>query len=191
MQPTHPSIAVDTVNFAGEIVAVVVARSAAEANDAAELVDVDYEELPAGARPEGGRRPTRSLAHPDLGTNVSAVLVYDSAEAGTGGDVEAAIAAARDGGIVIESEFRQQRLIPAFMEPRSIVADPTAEQLTVWSSTQVPHFVKIFISLVARHPGAQDPGDRARCRRRVRRQAAVHAGGSAHGDRGPSDRKAL
>src|SRR5207245_342914 len=73
---------------------------------------------------------------------------YDSAESGTGGDVEAAIAAARDNGIVIEQELRQQRLIPAFIEPRSIVVDPTTEQMTVWSATQVPHFVKIFIALV-------------------------------------------
>ena len=145
--PAHPSIAVDTVNFAAEIVAVVVARSAAEANDAADLVDVDYEELPAALELKAAAAD-EVLAHPDLGTNVSARFTFDSAEAGTGGDVDAAIAAARDGGIVIEREYRQQRLIPAFMEPRSIVADPTGEQLTVWSSTQVPHFVKIFIALV-------------------------------------------
>ena len=45
--PNHPPIAVDRATFAGEIVAVVVARTAAEARDAAELVDVDYDELPA------------------------------------------------------------------------------------------------------------------------------------------------
>ena len=45
--PTHTPVAVDRVTFAGEIVAVVVARSAAEARDAAELVDVEYDELPA------------------------------------------------------------------------------------------------------------------------------------------------
>jgi len=145
--PTHPSMAVDIVSFAGEIVAMVVARSAAAARDAAELVDVDYEELPAALELKAAAAD-EVLAHPDLGTNVSAKFSFDSAEAGTGGDVDAAIAAARDGGIVIEREYRQQRLIPAFMEPRSIVADPTAEQLTVWSATQVPHFVKIFIALV-------------------------------------------
>jgi carbon-monoxide dehydrogenase large subunit len=145
--PTHPSVAVDHVAFAGEIVAVVVARTAAEARDAADLVDVDYEELPPALDLKAAAAD-EVLAHPDLGTNVSAVWTYDSAEAGFGDDVEAAIATARDGGIVIEKEIRQQRLIPAFMEPRSIVVDPTPEQLTVWSSTQVPHFVKVFISLV-------------------------------------------
>jgi carbon-monoxide dehydrogenase large subunit len=145
--PAHPSIAVDRVAFAGEVVAMVVARTAREARDAADLVDVDYEELPpvldlkAAAADE-------ALAHPDLGTNVSAFWKFDSAEAGTGQDIEAAISAARDGGILIEREYRQQRLIPSFMEPRSIAVDPTGEQLTVWTSTQVPHFVKIFLALV-------------------------------------------
>jgi len=145
--PSHPSVAVDRVAFAGEIVAVVVARSPGEARDAAELVDVDYEELPAALDLKAAAAD-EVLAHPDLGTNISAFWRFDSAEAGTGDDVEAAISAARDGGILIEREYRQQRLIPSFMEPRSIAVDPTGEQLTVWSSTQVPHFVRIFIALV-------------------------------------------
>ncbi|HZO70344.1 MAG TPA: xanthine dehydrogenase family protein molybdopterin-binding subunit [Kribbellaceae bacterium] len=145
--PSHPSVAVDRVAFAGEIVAIVVARTPGEARDAAELVDVDYEELPAALDLRAAATDA-VLAHPDLETNVSAKFVFDSAESGTGGDVDAAIATARESGIVIEREYRQQRLIPASMEPRSVVADPTGEQLTVWSATQVPHFVKIFISLV-------------------------------------------
>ncbi len=145
--PTHPSMAVDHVAFAGEIVAMVVARTAAEADDAAELVDVDYQELPPALDLKASAAD-EVLAHPDLGTNVSAVWKFDSAESGTGQDVDAAIATARESGVVIEREIRQQRLIPAFMEPRAIVVDPTAEQLTVWSATQVPHFVRIFIALV-------------------------------------------
>lgn len=147
--PEHLPMPSDRVTFAGEIVAVVVARSAAEARDAAELVEVDYDELPAAldlreaatAHETGG-----VLAHPDLGTNVSAVWRLDSAEAGTGGDVEAAIAEARAGGIVIEREYRQQRLIPAFMEPRSVVVDPTGEQITMWSATQVPHILRFALA---------------------------------------------
>ena len=76
--------------FAGEIVAVVVARTAAEARDAAELVDVDYEELPAALDLKEAAED-KVLAHPDLGTNKSALWVFDSAEAGTGGNVEDAI----------------------------------------------------------------------------------------------------
>ncbi len=150
--PAHPPVAVDRVAFAGEIVAVVVARTAAEARDAAELVDVDFEELPAAldlkeaaeATPDNGG----ALAHPDLGTNKSALWKFDSAEAGTGGNVEDAISKARESGIVIEREFRQQRLIPAFMEPRSVVVDPTGEQVTMWSATQIPHILRFLLAAV-------------------------------------------
>jgi len=150
--PVHPPIAVDRVTFAGEVVAVVVARSAAAARDAAELVDVDYDELPAAldlkaaaeATPENGG----ALAHPDLGTNKSALWRFDSSEAGTGQNVDAAIEAARSDGIVIEREYRQQRLIPAFMEPRSTVVDPTGEQITMWSATQIPHILRFLLAAV-------------------------------------------
>ena len=135
--------------FAGEIVAVVVARTAAAARDAAELVDVDYDELPAALDLKAAATADETvLAHPDLGTNKSALWEFDSAQAGTGGDVDEAIAKARDDGIVIEREYRQQRLIPAFMEPRSTVVDPTGEQIVVWSATQVPHILRFLLAAV-------------------------------------------
>ncbi len=143
--PTHLPMPSERVAFAGEVVAVVIARTAAEARDAAELVDVDYHELPAVIDLKEAAADT-VLAHPDLGTNKSALWVFDSAEAGTGGDVEDAIATARTEGVVIEREFRQQRLIPAFMEPRSVVVDPTGEQFTMWSATQVPHIVRFALA---------------------------------------------
>src|SRR5699024_183675 len=43
--------------------------------------------------------------------------------------------------------FRQQRLIPAFMEPRSTVVDPTGEQITMWSATQIPHVLRVMLAL--------------------------------------------
>jgi aerobic carbon-monoxide dehydrogenase large subunit len=143
--PAHPPVAVDRVAFAGEVVAVVVARTAAEARDAAELVDVEYEELPAILDIQEAVHD-QVLAHPDLGTNKSAFWRFDSAGAGTGGDVDEAIEKARTDGIVIEREIEQQRLIPAFMEPRSVVVDPTGEQITLWSSTQIPHIVRFALA---------------------------------------------
>ncbi|WP_244930015.1 xanthine dehydrogenase family protein molybdopterin-binding subunit [Nocardioides sp. W7] len=143
--PTHLPVATGRVAFAGEIVAVVAARTAAEARDAAELVDVEYDVLPPALDLRESAADT-VLAHPDLGTNKSALWIFDSNEAGTGGDVEAAIAEARSDGIVIEREYRQQRLIPAFMEPRSTVVDPTGEQLTVWSATQIPHILRFALA---------------------------------------------
>jgi aerobic carbon-monoxide dehydrogenase large subunit len=143
--PEHPPMAVDRVTFAGEVVAVVIARTPAEARDAAELVDVEYDELPAVLDLREAVNDT-ALAHPDLGTNKSALWTFDSAEAGTGGNVEEAIEKARAEGLVIEREIEQQRLIPAFMEPRSVVVDPTGEQLTIWSSTQIPHIVRFALA---------------------------------------------
>ena len=147
----HPAIAVDRVAFAGEVVAVVIGRSVTAARDAAELVDVDYEVLPAALELKAAAAD-EVLAHPDLGTNTSAFWQFDSATAGTGGDVDEAIAAARIDGIVLEREYRQQRLIPAFMEPRSTVVDPTGEQYTVWSSTQVPHILRLMLALTLSIP---------------------------------------
>ena len=67
-----------------------------------------------------------TLVHPDLGTNENATWVFDSGAAGTGGSVDEAIAAAEadPDSVVVRRRFRQQRLIPAFMEPRSVRGRP-------------------------------------------------------------------
>src|SRR6476620_10242398 len=145
--PGHSPMPSERVAHSGEIVAVVVARSAAEARDAAELVDVEYDELPAVLGIKNALKD-EVLAHPDLGTNKSALWVFDSADAGTGGSADEAIEKARADGIVIEREYRQQRLIPAFMEPRSVVVDPTGEQITMWSATQIPHILRFLLAAV-------------------------------------------
>ena len=145
--PNHPSIAVDRVAFAGEVVAVVAARSAVAARDAAELVDVDYDLLPPVLDLREAAKD-EVLTHPDLGTNKAAFWQFDSANAGTGGPVDAAIETARADGILIEREYRQQRLIPAFMEPRSVMVDPTGEQMVVWTSSQIPHVTRFFIAAI-------------------------------------------
>ncbi|WP_034272383.1 xanthine dehydrogenase family protein molybdopterin-binding subunit [Haloechinothrix halophila] len=142
--PDAPSMAVNQVNFAGEVVAAVVARSAAEAHDALEGIDVDYDELPVVLDMAEAIADGADLVHPDLGTNKSATWVFDSAEAGTGGNVDEAIASAE---VTVERTFRQQRLIPAFMEPRSVVVDPTGEQVTMWSATQVPHILRLMLAM--------------------------------------------
>jgi carbon-monoxide dehydrogenase large subunit len=147
--PQRPMLAKDTVHFAGEGVVVVVARSLAEARDAADLVDVDYEPLEPVLDMEAALGDGATLVHPDLGTNESATWVFDSGEAGTGGSVAEAIAAAEadPDQVVVRRRFRQQRLVPAFMEPRSCVVDPTGEQLTIYSATQVPHFVRTMTTV--------------------------------------------
>ncbi|HEY3754332.1 MAG TPA: xanthine dehydrogenase family protein molybdopterin-binding subunit [Pseudonocardiaceae bacterium] len=142
--PPAPSLAVDRVNFAGEAVAVIVARTAYEAADAVNAVDVDYSDLPVVLDMRAAIADGADLVHPDLGTNSSATWIFDSGEAGTGGDVEQAIA---DAEVVVERTFRQQRLVPAFMEPRSTVVDPTGAQFTMWSATQIPHILRLMLAL--------------------------------------------
>jgi carbon-monoxide dehydrogenase large subunit len=87
--------------------------------------------------------------HEDLGTNSSATWIFDSGEAGTGGDVEQAIS---DAEVVVERTYRQQRLIPAFMEPRAVVVDPTGEQFTMWSATQIPHILRVMLAMTLSVP---------------------------------------
>ncbi|SEP87064.1 xanthine dehydrogenase family protein molybdopterin-binding subunit [Lentzea albida] len=146
--PPAPAMAVDRVNFAGEAVALVIADSAYHAADALEAIDVDYEDLPVVLDLEEALRDN-DLVHPDLGTNKCATWIFDSAEAGAGTNVEDEIAAAD---VVIERTFRQQRLIPAFMEPRSVVVDSTAGMFTVWSATQIPHILRWMLSAVTGIP---------------------------------------
>ncbi|UZJ24307.1 xanthine dehydrogenase family protein molybdopterin-binding subunit [Rhodococcus antarcticus] len=147
--PAHPSIAVDTVHFSGEIVAIVVARSAAEATDALDGIEIDYDELPAVLDMEAALAEGADLVHPELGTNRNALWIFDSGEAGTGEPIQAALDAAE---VTVTRRFRQQRLIPAFMEPRSVVCDPTGEQLTLWSATQVPHIVRTMLAMTLGMP---------------------------------------
>ncbi|MEQ0558713.1 molybdopterin cofactor-binding domain-containing protein [Amycolatopsis sp. NEAU-NG30] len=142
--PRRPVLADGQVNFAGEGVAVVVARSSAEAHDALEEIDVEYDELPVVLDMEAAIADGAPLVHEDLGTNTSAVWKFDSAEAGTGGNVEDAISSAE---VVLKRRFRQQRLVPAFMEPRACVVDPTGTQITMWSATQIPHILRVMSAL--------------------------------------------
>jgi carbon-monoxide dehydrogenase large subunit len=142
--PRRPVLASDQVNFAGEGVAVVVARSSAEAHDALEEIDVEYDELPVILDMEAAIAEGSPLVHEDQGSNTSAVWKFDSAEAGTGGNVEDAISSSE---VVVKRRFRQQRLIPGFMEPRACVVDPTGAQLTMWSATQVPHILRVMSAL--------------------------------------------
>ena len=145
LAPPAPSLAVDEVNFAGEGVAVVIARSDYEAHDALAAIDVEYDELPVVLDMNAAIADGADLVHPALGTNKSATWVFDSAEAGTGSDVEQAIA---DAEVTVTRTFRQQRLIPAFMEPRSVVVDPGGGSITMWSATQVPHILRWMLSAV-------------------------------------------
>ena len=149
VNPGHPSIAVDEVNHVGEAVAVIVARSKAAAQDAVELVDVDYDLLPAVLDMEEAVAEGAQLTHDHLESNRSFHFVFESGDAGTGQHSDEAF---RDAEVVVSRRFVQQRLIPAFMEPRSVVVQPQGDNYTMWSSTQVPHILRIMLAMVTGVP---------------------------------------
>ena len=149
VNPGHPSVAVDEVNHVGEAVAVIVARSKAAAQDAVELVDVDYDQLPVVLDMEVATAQDPSLCHDHLDSNESFQFVFDAGEAGTGGNTDQAFAEAD---VVVSRRFVQQRLIPAFMEPRSVVVQPQGDNFTLWSSTQVPHILRVMLAMVTGVP---------------------------------------
>ncbi|MFF5287986.1 xanthine dehydrogenase family protein molybdopterin-binding subunit [Paractinoplanes globisporus] len=147
VHPDRPPLAVDAVRYHGEAVAVVVARDRSSAMDALEAIDVDYEPLTPVLDLEEALADGSPLVHPDKGTNKSYTWIFDSAAAGTGTD-----AAAADAEVVIERRYVQQRLIPAFMEPRSVIVDPGAGEYTIWSATQIPHILRVFYALLTGTP---------------------------------------
>jgi aerobic carbon-monoxide dehydrogenase large subunit len=147
--PAHPPMAVEEVNHIGEVVALVVARTRGAALDALAAIDVDYEPLPVVLDMEAAIADGADLVHADKGTNRAYTWAYDSADAGNGESVDAVFF---DAEVVIKRRYRHQRLIPAFLEPRSVAIDPTGDQYTVWSSTQVPHFVRIFLAAMTGTP---------------------------------------
>jgi aerobic carbon-monoxide dehydrogenase large subunit len=147
VHPDRPPLAVDTVRHHGEAVAVVVARDRASAIDALEAIEVNYEPLTPMLDLEAAVAEGAGLVHADKGTNKSYTWIFDSAEAGTGSAVADA-----DAEVVIERRYIQQRLIPAFMEPRSVIVDPGMGEYTIWSATQIPHILRVFYALLTGTP---------------------------------------
>ena len=137
--PTHPVLAKDKVCYAGQAIAIVVARDHYIAAEAIELISVDYEPLPPIMDPDEAVKPECPVIHPELGANVSIRLKTE------GGDVAAAFAQADH---VVRQKYDSQRIAPAPMEPRGILADYQVddETLTVWNSTQAPHRVKGYLA---------------------------------------------
>ncbi|GAA3520234.1 xanthine dehydrogenase family protein molybdopterin-binding subunit [Actinocatenispora rupis] len=139
--PEHKPLATDEVRYAGDAVAVVVADTRAHAVDALDAIEVDYEPLPVVLDMERAMADDSPLVHSDAGTNVC--FRYSD----TFGDVAGAFA---DAPLHITRRYVQQRLVPCAMEPRSVVVAPVpaAGEYTVWSSTQIPHFVRLFLALL-------------------------------------------
>ncbi|MEY4607324.1 MAG: hypothetical protein RLY45_2084 [Actinomycetota bacterium] len=149
--PPHYPLAVGKVNYVGDAVACVLANSETAARDAAELVDVDYEPLPAVVDLEDALSD-RVVIHADAGTNKC--YTWDLKIEGTPGQVDEAFKSAA---YTVKGRYVQQRLIPAAMEPRALVAvpQPFGGDITLYSATQIPHILKVMVSLTLGIPEHQ------------------------------------
>ena len=141
----HPPLAVDRVRYVGDAVVAVLAESAAQASDAASLVDVEYEELDAVIEMNDALADGAVQLHEDAPNNTAFEWEVDAgsiSEAKSSSDV------------VVTQRFVNQRLIPTAMENRGVVVDYNAgtNQITMWTSTQIPHLVRVLLALVTGHP---------------------------------------
>ena len=141
----HPPLAVDRVRYVGDAVVAVLAESAAQASDAASLVDVEYEELDAVIEMNDALADGAVQLHEDAPNNTAFEWEVDAgsiSEAKSSSDV------------VVTQRFVNQRLIPTAMENRGVVVDYNSgtNQITMWTSTQIPHLVRVLLALVTGHP---------------------------------------
>jgi carbon-monoxide dehydrogenase large subunit len=135
-EATRPALAKNRVNFVGDPVVVVVAESRAQAMDAAELVEIDYEPLGAVIDMEDALAADSPLQYESLGSNVLIGLRSGSEDPLAGSDV------------VVRGRFENQRVAVVPMEGSAVVVDPTGDDfdLTVHIACQMPHMIRGVLS---------------------------------------------
>jgi carbon-monoxide dehydrogenase large subunit len=135
LNPQQPLLAHDKVRHVGEAIAIIVGESRDQAEDAAERVTWDLEELPAVVDPEAALRPDSPIIHERFQTNLIGAFSVGR------GDVDAALAEAPHR---LRRRFHHHRYAAVPIECRGVVSadDPRTDTVTIWSSTQVVHWVR-------------------------------------------------
>src|SRR2546425_201033 len=141
----YPLVIDGIVRHVGDPVAAVVATHLPLARDASELVEITYDSLPAVTDLEVALTPQAPVIHPELGTNICFRLTF-------GSSVDDAFAHADR---TLSLRVVQQRLVPSAMETRGVVAQFRGGELTIWTSTQIPHVVKTTVAETVRVPEHQ------------------------------------
>jgi carbon-monoxide dehydrogenase large subunit len=138
--PEYRVLATDHVTFVGHPIAAVVATDKYVARDAIDLIMVDYEELPVVTDVEEAAKGA-PLVYEEYGDNIAYTLTSGE------GDIDAALAAADH---VIKQRIVHQRLIPIAMEPRGVLSRyyPGENELTIWTSTQIPHLARTQLAIM-------------------------------------------
>jgi aerobic carbon-monoxide dehydrogenase large subunit len=148
------ALAEGKVRFFGDPVAVVIADDRYTARDARDLIEVDYEPLPAAIDVEKAMQPGAPLLYEDFGTNVALSLsMPDSTE-----EIDKVFEQTKaDGGVVVKARFINQRLAPVSIETRGAVADfdKGTKKLTLWSSSQIPHILRYIVAATVGLPQHQ------------------------------------
>ena len=149
--PHHPCLATDKVRYVGEPVVAVVATERYLAADAAALVEVEYDMLPAVTSMDKAIKSDSPLVHESLGNNIAFTAKLEGGD-WTTVETDPSVK-------VIKQRLINQRLGPMAMETRGVVASYSLgeDTLTVWSSTQIPHLLKTQLALMTKV-------DETRCR---------------------------
>ncbi len=181
----HPGLARGEVRYVGDPVAMVVAETLAQAKDAAELVEVDYEALPAVIDAEDAVKPGAPRVWDENPDNVSHIF-----ETGNKAAADAAFAQAAH---VVKRKYVITRVHAQYMEPRGTVGayDPSDERFTLHADVQYAHRVRDMLAgRRVQDPGDADPRRHRRCRRRLRHQGLAVCRASADPDGGAQARPA-
>src|SRR5213595_2397341 len=138
--PDYRVLATDKALFVGHPIAAVVATDKYAARDAVDLISVEYEELPVVVDVEAAAKGG-NVIHEKFGDNIAYKLTSGE------GDIEAALKSADK---IVSQKMIHQRLAPIAMEGRGVLARyfPGEEELTVWSSTQIPHLLRTQLALM-------------------------------------------
>ena len=139
--PEHWPLAKDTVKHVGDPVAVVIGEDRYAVVDAAEHVLVEYAPLPVVTDPEAALEDGSPLVWEDFGTNVIHRW-------GLGTEPDELKAGFDQADVVVERRVVNHRTTGGAIEPRGVVADFRGTDLTIYSATQVPHFLKLFLALI-------------------------------------------
>jgi len=139
-EPPHPLLVADRVKHVGDGIAVVIAEDAATAEDAAELVEIEYEVLPCVTNPAEAIKPGAPQVHDTAPNN----MCFDWELGNPKAEVDAAIAASHH---VTRLDFINQRMAPNAIEPRSAIGyyDDSKDKYTLYTTSQNPHLTRLLM----------------------------------------------
>ncbi len=131
------------VRFYGDPIAIVIADDKYTARDAVDLIDVDYEPLPAAIDLEKAMQPDAPLLYEEYGTNV-ALPIHPPTD-----EIDKVFAdTVANGGLIVKGRIVNQRVAPAPMETRGVIAEfrKSDKMLNIWSSSQIPHLLRNYLA---------------------------------------------